>query len=752
MSINNFLAQGDSRFVLSGNTEGLNATEFDLLDIEMGTGDHAGMDVFSDDNGYGGHGTLEYHEPGYYEYSQEHISAPPGYQHLQPFHVPAVPTSQDQPSYRSTDHVEPFQQPDLHDQVSEQDPEQVQSPDVDTETITESVERSAPARVEEPEPKPKKVADALKTEDADSDDQDFEEDSEDEEGDENDDEKKKRRKYREERILTRWNTGVDQLFLLALIYELELRGVDIPWAAAALHVNPASSAQSVEQHLTKVRRARIYYGMAVPPPKTHVAEELAQVTQKIAKVYNTITFTKPGHEEKVIEGTPGSIPITYTPRSYPNRPDLPHYGDSKHPLVGPVNKDRKSRFAKGKSVVKKEDDNDYVENTPVDKKSNSSKKVSKSEKKDSSAFKKPPARKPPATPSKASKPQGVIKSKKTPSSISKPLASLALNSPLAVNASKKAPKIKPAKKAVDGTKTGSSKKGTDSKKTETKTKTDKISGNDGSTERMSTPVLLNGVAETGQTYGRVSKGAPAAASAQLENFFEDIPEDRFTLGRADATKSYESDSTVISEPSTRTTQQLVQPYHQTYNGNDSQLAHPVAGTDFAHGQQSVLSSAGPGIPHNRQTVVQHGAPGYVPGLGMECPSQAQWNFMMRMFSQNNQPVGNAYFNGQQGMGLNTPAHTPRDDMLLDTGFDTYHTAGALANGSNPMMQQPQQYLQHQFQQPSLYQPQPQQAQPYFTNNAFQFGNDDGKLETDELVDPAISFASFDTNNTFPPEQ
>ncbi|KAI5207130.1 hypothetical protein E4T39_02187 [Aureobasidium subglaciale] len=757
MSITNFLAQGDSRFVLSEVTEGSGPTNFDLLDVEMNVDGHAGMDVFLDNNGNGGQGTLGYHEPDYYQFHQQHLSPPPafhpGHQSRTSLHGAALPAPQDQRPGRSTDHDESPQQPTVHNQVSQQDFEQVQASDVSTETIAESVRHGTPARVEDPEAEPEDVANALKTEAADSDDQEFEEESEDEEGDGTDDEKKKRRKYNTERKLTRWNTGVDQLFLLSLIYELELRGVDIPYAAAALHVNPASSAQSVEQHLTKVRRARIFFGMPVPPPKNHVAEELDPVTEKIAKVYNTITFTKSGHEDKIIEGTPGSIPISYTPLPNPDRPHLPHYGDANHPPVVPADKNKKSRFTKsGVKAMKREKDDEYVRHTPVEKKSNSSKKVTKTESRDDPTIKKPSARKPLATPSKASKPQGVTKSKKTPSSISKPLSSLALNSPLAGTPSKKALRAASAKKAADGTKTGSS------KKAKTKTKTDKISdNNDGSTETKSAPVLLNGVTETGQTYGRISKDAPATAFAQLGNYFDDIPEDRFTLGRAEARKSYETDSTVISEPNTRTAQQLVQTNHHNQNASGNQLAHNVMGTGFAHGHQSGLSNADFNLAHGHQPAVPIGNPGLTPGLSMQLPSQAQWNAMMTFFSQANagyvEHANNAYSNGQQAMDLNTPTLTPRDDLLLNPGLNGYHTAGGVANGSSPMIQQPQQYLPQYFQQPSLYQPQPQQQfQPYFVNGGPTFDNDEGKLETEQLVDPAINFTSFNTNNTFPPKQ
>ena len=125
--------------------------------------------------------------------------------------------------------------------------------------------------------------------------------------------------------------GTDQLLLLALEYECKRRNIDLPWGAASLHLNAYAKPDGSKQHLVKVRKARIYYGLPVPPPFPKDDKENPQYSDKEILNFATLVYVKPGTEEDA-NGTPGTMPPIYTPRPIAVGPHLPYYGRPGWPL------------------------------------------------------------------------------------------------------------------------------------------------------------------------------------------------------------------------------------------------------------------------------------------------------------------------------------------------------------------------------------------------------------------------------------
>jgi hypothetical protein len=136
---------------------------------------------------------------------------------------------------------------------------------------------------------------------------------------------------------------VDQLTLLALIYILERENIPVPYEELNLMVNGGANWSDdcggpVGQHLTKVRKARIFFGMPVPPAKKNKrgAVDTPKIpSEKEIKTYHSLTYTRPGRENKMT-GTPGTMEAIYVPVPIPGRPDLPIYDLAYDPPMGPL--------------------------------------------------------------------------------------------------------------------------------------------------------------------------------------------------------------------------------------------------------------------------------------------------------------------------------------------------------------------------------------------------------------------------------
>ncbi|OCL12057.1 hypothetical protein AOQ84DRAFT_228330, partial [Glonium stellatum] len=77
--------------------------------------------------------------------------------------------------------------------------------------------------------------------------------------------KKPRKQRKPRQKLMKWDDDNLKLGLLALVYALKARGIEIPWAEAASIIDPLCSGPAFEQAVGKIRKKRLGEGKAVPP-------------------------------------------------------------------------------------------------------------------------------------------------------------------------------------------------------------------------------------------------------------------------------------------------------------------------------------------------------------------------------------------------------------------------------------------------------------------------------------------------------
>lgn len=480
---------------------------------------------------------------------------------------------------------------------------------------------------------------------------------------------------------------------MALIYELEMENIPVPYDRVCRHIEPncASSGDALTQHLTKVRKARIYYGLPVPPvsvnKKKSNSDKIDNVTEKEIKIWSTLTYTKPGRDDQS-GGTPGSMRPQYTPLPVPGRPDLPHFDPGTGTEVNmprslaetPAKAPRATQTAsapskkKGKQISK-EDANKQESGPAVsaEKKGKPSKKAVGAEEDDDATYSEKPVRKgqgtsavskrkpaaKPTTKATPSKPSGVTKSKKTPSTLNNRMSTLAMQSTQVSLEQAETPSKKP----------GASKK---------KAKVNVAPVTEKSAAPEVTPVAINSAEQSGQRYGRVSRDAHGMPTQLLEDMLEDLPSDRFQMGRHQASQSFDSQSTMSTVPSQSMFDASAQFVSNNFclpmqngfpgnnypsNGYDHQMM-PSNNSSFAHG-------------HNVSAIISEG---YEPN-NWQFGLQGQVLYPMQQYN-NGYSYGNAqsHGSGPYGLGImNATALLPREPVQLQTDMSNYSFANGPAN-------------------------------------------------------------------------
>lgn len=601
IDIDEYLKQEDSSFAHDSSNE-MDMSEFKQNIFETNGfgvfgsyGNNLSMDPFSDNSGNGGHGSLSFYgnmthqlpvaPSGLNSHSfsdtlghavQNHGSALSGLNG----HFPSQNLQQDfgehQPA-NSSNHAEQYESSSV-------------MPNDEVDEIVDSVEHGQDSREQEGEED--KVP--LKHEDDGSDDEFKDEDEEDEaaEDDEEDDDGQKKRKlkdkrkpYKQPRILTRWDrksdhlavtrddantflASKDQLTLLSLIYILERENIKVPYEELNLLVNGGAKwddaeGGSVFQHLNKLRKARIFFGLPVPPPrkgKRGTMDDPKIPSEKEIKTYRSLTHIRSDHEDKM-SGIPGTMKARYAPIPIPGRPDLPIYDPTQDPPMWPLpdgfefqeyNKDvntpgaskatpasDKRQVKALKISVKKEEEEEFVPLTSTEKKGRSTKKTVKTQEDNVVQPSEKSARKGKNTPavskrkaaakadstSTPAKPKGVPKSKKAPATQKKKTPAT-LNK-IAVSLDEKLDLDATPSKQTRGEKKGL------------------VDAAPEFTEMLTTEpgsVTINEEEQSGQSYGRIDTNAISMPTQSFRNMHAGLPPNMFRMGGHQPNLSFDSQS------------------------------------------------------------------------------------------------------------------------------------------------------------------------------------------------------------------
>lgn len=327
---------------------------------------------------------------------------------------------------------------------------------------------------------------------------------------------------------------------------------------------------SVFQHLNKLRKARIFFGLPVPPPrkgKRGTMDDPKIPSEKEIKTYRSLTHIRPDHEDKM-DGTPGTMKARYAPLPISGRPDLPIYDPTQDPPMWPLpegfafqkyNKDAitpgaskptpasDKRQAKSLkiSVKKEEEEEEFIPVVSTEKKGRSTKKVVKAQEDDvvqpsgksarkgkntPAASKRKAAAKADST-STPAKPQGIPKVKKATATQKKTPATLnkiadSLNEKLDLDAT-------PSKQARGGMKAldGAAPEFTGILTTEPSS------------------VAINEEEQSGQSYGRIDTNPVSMPVQSSRNMHAGLTPNMFRMGGHQPNQSFDSQSSMSTASS-----------------------------------------------------------------------------------------------------------------------------------------------------------------------------------------------------------